>query len=814
MEAVGRRLWGLWRWSLLIAACATVFAAWSSSSGAVSTARHRGKPTSRRVCKSVKIGHGKHRHRFHFCVRILPVHHGRLVVHTHSGGFTPPPPGTDVPNEPGEAARIPIGPTRPLLSPPTVRQIVGVVAPTAGTNALPPSGPVDISIAATQLLTPDETPFRKTDTLGAEEPSVADAGRLVMYAFNWDAAYSKDGGRTWSELDPHSVFPAAASGGFGCDQVVQYDPTTKVFIWALQYQCGNTDVNNIRIAWASATRLEQLGAKAWSWFDFDPNVIAGKKNAWLDQPRLGFTPAFLYISLNQGVINTDSHGNKSAKLEHAAVIRIPRSAFTSTGGSPPFGYALLDPKSLRVAQNVQGSREFFVSNDGNSQLTVAWVDDNSNYINSQIVKSPTIATKDWTSTTPGGEDMLLHQAGAQGTQVTGVTQGGDGTLWAAWTEARQLPNGTAKYAQSHIGVAELQPIPGHVGFTLGAQHEYENPSFTYSLPDLATDASGEVGFDVVWGGGGLYYANHAVGLLYPRDHRSNAFEPVADALASSDNVQVGGLAGDPVGDYETIRPMAPPYGDCFVAAGVVNRKDSSGNMVGYPVFTIFSRPGVKCPPGFRSLPIVGLPPLGNAPPPPPPPPARGTSLTLTCPTNGTVGTPITLSGALTPSFASRMVTITVTGAASTNFSVSTLGDASYSSTYTPSAAGQYTFVASYAGESGFSASSSQPCTVNVSAAPPQNTAVSLTCPTANPTPGSPFSLSGSLTPALVGRTITIIASGPASTSVSTTTQADGSYSATTSLPKDGQYTLVANYPGEPGYLPSSSAPCTVTVITP
>ena len=199
-----------------------------------------------------------------------------------------------------------------------------------------------------------------------------------------------------------------------------------------------------------------------------------------------------------------------------------------------------------------------------------------NIIDYQDLNSPTIATDNWTSNTPGGQDMLLHQSSSQGTAVTGVTQGGNGTLWAAWTEARKLPDGTAKYAQPHIGVADLEPIPGHVGFTLLTQHEYDNPSFTYSLPDLATDASGEVGFDVVFGGGGLYYADHAVGLLDPRDHRTNAFEPVADAIGNTNNVQVGSLSGDPVGDYETIRPMAPPYGDCFVAAGVVNQKDSSG----------------------------------------------------------------------------------------------------------------------------------------------------------------------------------------------------------------------------------------------
>jgi hypothetical protein len=729
--------------------------------------------------------------------------HVTVRIQTHSGGFTPgAASGADVPDI-GEGASLPVGPFRPLTQPPIARTVVGVVAPGGEVNAPPLGGPVTVSIAATHLLTPEDTPARKNDTLAAQEPSVADAGRVVMYTFNWDAAFSKDGGQTWTELDPHTMFPKD-DGGFGCDQVVQYDPMTSVFIWVLQYHCF-VGVDMERIAWATASNLVHYGSKAWSWLDLTPGSIAGN-NTFLDQPRLGFTPEFLYMTMNEGTVS-------DSKLQHSVVVRIPRSAFTHTGGSLPIGYALIDPTSLRVAQNVVGPREYFVGHNGTSQLQVDWVDDSSNIIDSQDIDSPTIATDDWVSKTPGGQDMLLHQSGSQGTQVTGVTQGGNATLWAAWTEARKLPDGTAKYAQPHIGVAELEPIMGHLGFTLLAQHEYDNSSFTYSLPDLATDASGEVGFDVVWGGGGLYYANHAVGLLYPRDHRSNAFEPVADALASSDNVQVGTLAGDPVGDYETIRPMAPPYGDCFVAAGVVNQKDSSGNLVGYPVFTIFSRPGVKCPPGFRTLPIVGLPVTIMQPPPPPQP----TGVSLNCPTTGTVGSPVVLSGALSPALGGRPIAITVGGAGSSGFLVTTADDGSYSSTsYVPSVAGQYTFVASYAGESTDAASSSPICMVRVATLPPGATSITLTCPssTAFFSPGTTVNLAGVLSPPLSGRTIAVTVTGSNPMSSAVQTHSDASFAFSYTPTHVGTDHVVASFGGEVAYLPSSSSPCTVNVAIP
>ena len=800
---------GAWRASVAFAACWVIVLPAIVPADAAARARHR--PKVRHVCTRATVPsigkHGKHRkpRRIRYCVTIRPINHAKLRVQTRSGGFTPPPLGFSVPDQ-GETAPLPVGPFRPLGHPVVKRRVLGVVVPTAG-NALPPTLPIDVGFAATHLITPDETPARKHDTLVAQEPSVASAGRVVMYTFNWDAAYSVDGGKSWTELDPHTVLPTPAVGGFGCDQVVQYDPSTKVFIWVLQYEC-RLGVNLIRVAWASASRLERLGPAAWSHVDIDPAMIAGKGNTFLDQPRLGFTPTFLYMSLNQGALTLDSHGKPTgADLKHAAVVRIPRAAFSHVGGGLPLGFALLDPVSLRVAQNVRDTREFFVGHNGTSKLRIAWIDDSSNEFDLQDISSPTIATQDWTSTTPGGQDMLLHQSTSQGTAVTGVTQGGDGNVWAAWTEARKLPNGTAKYGQPHVGVAVLQPIPGHSGFFLQVQNEYAASFGNYSLPDLATDASGEVAFDVVWGGGGRFFANHAVGFLRPRDHRSNAFAPIADALSNTDNAEITGLPGDPVGDYETVRPMPPPYGDCLVAAGIVNRLDSAGNAVGYPVFSIFSRPSVKCPPSFKKLPVLGFP--GNA----PPIERQATVLGLTCPTSVAAGSAIDLSGRLAPHQSGRPITITVTGPGSGSVSTRTGLDGSYAGTYRPTQPGQYTFTASYAGDAAVAAARSPACMVTVAQPVAVPTTVSLVCPANSVSGGDPINLSGSLSPPLPSRTITITDSGADSASFSATTAGNGTYTSTTYTPAHiGTHTFTARYAGEPGYLPSTSTSCSVEVV--
>jgi hypothetical protein len=449
------------------------------------------------------------------------------------------------------------------------------------------------------------------------------------------------------------------------------------------------------------------------------------------------------------------------------------------------------------------------------------VDDASNSIDVQDISSPTIATSNWTLRTPGGDDMFRRQANSQFNAVTGVTQAGDGSLWAAWTEPRNVvdshgnlvSNGT-QLPQPHIGVAHL--LTSSNGSTHSAQldnqTEYYNPGFGIALPDLTTDSAGEVAFSAYWGGG-KYYANHAVGFL------SGGFEWLADGFGTSDSYQGADLVkGNPYGDYETVRREAPPYGNCMVAASVINtftqaviklapdRPIFQFPPVSYPIFTIFSRPGVKCPPSFRTLPIGPLPTRAQ-----PPPEPQASTVTLGCSPAGRAGTPMRFTGTLAPLLGGQQITITASGAASTSFSVQTGADGSFSATFTPPVAGQYQFAAGWSGNGQYAASSSTPCGVAVA---PIATTLTLSCPT-SPTAGAPFAVPGTLAPAIRGAPITLTyTSSDANTPPVThgvTTASTGGFSDTAPASPVGTLTIAARFPGDPVHAQSNQS-CTVNVV--
>jgi hypothetical protein len=69
---------------------------------------------------------------------------------------------------------------------------------------------------------------------GSVEPSGgASGGGVVFVVANWAAAFSIDGGNTFTQLDPTKIFPNDAVS-FCCDQIVQYIPSIDRFIWLLQ----------------------------------------------------------------------------------------------------------------------------------------------------------------------------------------------------------------------------------------------------------------------------------------------------------------------------------------------------------------------------------------------------------------------------------------------------------------------------------------------------------------------------------------------------------------------------------------------------
>ncbi len=77
------------------------------------------------------------------------------------------------------------------------------------------------------------------------ESSVATNGQDVLITSNDQDAISTDGGNTFTDLNPTTVFPNTA-GGFCCDQVVAYIPRVHRFVWVLQYRAGSGGTANKR----------------------------------------------------------------------------------------------------------------------------------------------------------------------------------------------------------------------------------------------------------------------------------------------------------------------------------------------------------------------------------------------------------------------------------------------------------------------------------------------------------------------------------------------------------------------------------------
>ena len=231
-----------------------------------------------------------------------------------------------------------------------------------------------------------------------------------------------------------------------------------------------------------------------------------------------------------------------------------------------------------------------------------------------------------------------------------MTQGGDGKLWAAWSEGRRIVDSRGSEVipaggptQPHIALVSLDLKAGSQSeITGGSKGFLWNANHAFFLPDLATGASGDVAITYDWGGG-TQFLNHAVGFV------SGGFTSITVAGSNTDQSTTG-MSGDnnlnnPAGDYQTVRALPPPFGDCFVAAGNINH-DSSQLVLsegvqetlplvlpvthtGLPVFTMFSRTGASCPKRFFQVPF----PLPTLPlePAQPAPGVTTETLSLTCP---------------------------------------------------------------------------------------------------------------------------------------------------------------------------------------
>jgi hypothetical protein len=640
------------------------------------------------------------------------------VVHQANGPY----PGNSKPGETNDEGKpmLPAGPYRPRRGPalavPSMPAATTARVPRRGAfaAAADPTAPVEIGAEV------DPATAGLGPAAADQESSEAIVGNLIFFTSNWRTGYSTDFGRTFTELKAEAapgekggVFPEVA-GGFCCDQVVMYAPEVDRVFWIIQYNNEEkTGENIIRVAWASPAAIAKDAVHAWSYLDLSSKEIVGTGKCF-DQPHAGLAQGYLLMAINQC---TGGRVFKSVMFELTL----------STLDKPEvqYSYAISNPVGAIPARgqgNLVGIHPdifYFVGQKSSSELTVFHWKAGETTVYHEDIPIPTIATQGWASPTPGGANWMARQSESQGTKVTGATLAG-GQLWAAWSAGRETEDN-----EGNLHPVHAQPAIEGTQITLNSDGSasatntpvtYYNNSFAVAMPDLATNAHGEVGLSFEQGGGGTAYPRHAVGIVTGTPQF--AFD--VPGSADSSTGPGGSTAGDPAGDYTTVG-VEYPATDCFTSSGVAHTTaEKAPSPRSLPRVLTFARRGVEgC-----TAPIPGFAPT--------PAPSH---LTMSCPAQITAGESIGVSGSLTPAHPGVPIKVQFTrpNGSTAEIAVNTDAASNYSTSdlTAPGETGTWRVVASWAGDSK-NLQSSAGCAVHAVTPPtPEQlpSTISIYCPT-------------------------------------------------------------------------------------
>jgi len=402
---------------------------------------------------------------------------------------------------------------------------------------------------------------------GTAEPSGASGGGVIFVSANWTAAYSTDGGTTFTQLNPTTIFPNDAVG-YCCDQIVQYIPSVDRFVWLLQG-------NGYRLATASPADITASHGTAWTYWNLTPNVFGACTS--FDYPDMSVGNNQLYMSWDAGsgcsgglqVVRTSFAGIQAGgtiTLEFTDPANGPMawgSHLMQDTGDEIFWAGHNNNKNMRVFSLQESSNTYFwrdvgISSWANNAPLTSLTPDNQNWIN--FLFNPTTQN-------PGG--------GFPANAVLGSTRVGN-SLWFGWSAGTD-----GNFPKPHI---EMVALDRSNNFSKLQQVQIWNPDYAFAYPALATNVcTGEVGLSFEFGGGGNY-ENHVVGFW-------------GDFVAY---ITTGSNVGSTrFGDYVSIRQAPPTEGDpgnLFTAFGYGrNSVPSPGTGTNSDVhYVLFGRPSSWC----------------------------------------------------------------------------------------------------------------------------------------------------------------------------------------------------------------------------
>lgn len=330
------------------------------------------------------------------------------------------------------------------------------------------------------------------------EPSGAVGGSVVFVTANGYAAFSKNNGGSWTQLDPTTIFPATPIG-FCCDQIVQYVPSINRFVWLIQGS-GST---GMRLAAASPAQIINNSGTAWTYWDLPSSLFSQPAGSSVDYPDLAVGNGFLYMSWDTcWKPASDPKGcNSGREVVRGSLSDIKNGTTLHMRYTTPSDSA--NAWGSHLSQDT-GDEIFWAGHNNNANIRVfRWPASSTSYSWSDVGIGAW-ANSGLSSLTPDGNDWMNKLNNFPGNAVLGATRS-RGELWLAWSAGTN-----SSFRQPHVQMITVDPANA---MNLIRQVQIWNSDFAFGYPALATNAcTKEVGLSLEYGGNKKYYENHVVGF--------------------------------------------------------------------------------------------------------------------------------------------------------------------------------------------------------------------------------------------------------------------------------------------------------------
>ena len=375
------------------------------------------------------------------------------------------------------------------------------------------------------------------------EVSAGENGQTIMMTGNDWMALSKNGGGSFSNINPTTIFPQD-DGGFCCDQVIVYVPKIDMFVWLLQYWTGGNGKNRIRLAAQTTPQVRASDGTSWTYWDFVSDTFDTKSS--LDYNDVAFGDSSLWWTSQNGT--------------GRVVVRIPLAQIAAKG-TINFQYtAGTDALWSDLTQNATNT-VYWAGHINNSQMRVFSMRDGDGFYSWRTVNVNSWPNGTNSTKCPNGTDWMQPFEGGKHYVFGNALQ--SGSVWFSW-----LASAGGNFPQPHVQMVKISPAT----WTLQQQVQVWNPTIAFQDAYLSTNSQGELGMEIAFGSGG-FYPSSSVGVwgdfvvYYPR---------------------LSNRCITRWGDYNHSR-WAASNGAEWIAGGYTNDKDGSGNSIVIPHYLRFGR---------------------------------------------------------------------------------------------------------------------------------------------------------------------------------------------------------------------------------